>query len=103
MLRMSNPTYGNASLCWMLKSMTDNDTRHLDPDRLRWQCRRGMLELDYLLQGFLDRRFAALSPDEQTLFVELLGCADPDLQAWLVAGLPPADPRYVQLIQQIRA
>ncbi|MCW9022639.1 MAG: succinate dehydrogenase assembly factor 2, partial [Sedimenticola sp.] len=29
--------------------------------QLRWQCRRGMLELDYILVGFLDQHFTDLA------------------------------------------
>jgi antitoxin CptB len=51
--------------------------------RLRWRCRRGMRELDVLLTGFLERRFAALDSDQQASFVRLLECQDPDLLDWL--------------------
>ena len=68
-------------------------------DRLRWQCRRGMLELDYLLGDFLDHRFGALSPAQQADFVRLLGEADQDLQRWLVGGEPAPDAAYRRLIE----
>ena len=28
-------------------------------DRIRWRCRRGMLELDIVLQGFVDKALYA--------------------------------------------
>ncbi|MDJ0806588.1 MAG: succinate dehydrogenase assembly factor 2, partial [Gammaproteobacteria bacterium] len=37
-----------------------NDDAELN--RLRWQCRRGMLELDLLLLGFLETRYPRLDP-----------------------------------------
>lgn len=51
--------------------------------RLRWRCRRGMRELDVLLTGFLDARFAALDAEQQESFASLLECQDPDLLEWL--------------------
>lgn len=53
-------------------------------DRLRWQCRRGMLELDYLLETYLDHAYAALSRADKALFEDLLRHHDPDLQSWLL-------------------
>lgn len=54
-------------------------------DRIRWHCRRGMLELDLVLARFLDRHFADLGPPEREAFKALLEYPDNDL--WdLVAG-----------------
>lgn len=69
--------------------------------RLRWHCRRGMLELDLLLQAFLERRFSELSANDQQLFVELLSWQDQDLYNCLVAGKPLADPRFSGLVTAI--
>ena len=30
----------------------------MDETRLRWQCRRGMLELDLMLETFVEKRYA---------------------------------------------
>jgi len=59
-------------------------------DRVRWHCRRGLLELDVVLTRFLDRHFETLSPQQRATFSRLLDYADNDL--WdLVTGkqLPP--------------
>ena len=40
----------------------------MDSNRLRWAARRGMLELDLLLNGFLDHGYARLTPEQQTVF-----------------------------------
>lgn len=50
-----------------------------DPRRLRWLCRRGMKELDLLLLGYLDRRYAGAPAGEQAAFVRLLSMQDPDI------------------------
>ena len=76
----------------------------MEPTRsqLAWRCRRGMLELDLLLQGFLQHGYAGLSTDQQGLFVELLEWADQDLQAALVEAKPPREGRFAHVIEQIR-
>jgi succinate dehydrogenase flavin-adding protein (antitoxin of CptAB toxin-antitoxin module) len=54
-------------------------------DRIRWHCRRGLLELDLVLTRFLERNFTTLSPDQRAAFEALLEYPDNDL--WdLVAG-----------------
>lgn len=61
-------------------------------ERLRWRCRRGMLELDLLLQNFLDTRFASLPKSSRADFERLLNAADADLAAWLTGvNVPPDD------------
>lgn len=71
--------------------------------QLRWQCRRGMLELDYLLEGFLEQYYEGLSAAQQQRFIELLRYTDPELQRWLILGDEPANLGLVPMIQLIRA
>ncbi len=54
-------------------------------DRIRWHCRRGLLELDIVLNRFLDRELGSLSAAELQAFKGLLDLSDNDL--WdLVSG-----------------
>jgi len=53
-------------------------------NKLKWQCRRGMLELDVILIPFLEQHFNELPQDEQNSFVDLLKQADPDLYTWIM-------------------
>ncbi len=60
--------------------------------RLRWQCRRGLLELDLLFTRFLDEHYSALSATEQGAFQLLLEQPDQTLLAWLQGRQePPSD------------
>ncbi len=60
-------------------------------DRVRWNCRRGMLELDLVLSRFVDRRFAELPPDQLAAFKALLEHSDSVL--WdLVSGRLDPEP-----------
>lgn len=62
-----------------------------DIARLRWQCRRGMRELDLVLQGFLNSNFSSLSTDDQARFELLLELPDPDLCTYLLRRDEPKD------------
>lgn len=66
--------------------------------QLRWQCRRGMLELDYVLIGFLDRHYADLSPDDQRLFVRMLDFEDQLLLDWVMGNVVPSDNHIRRLV-----
>lgn len=65
-------------------------------DRLRWQCRRGLLELDLVLNRFLELELAGLEPEELQVFKELLDEADTLLLAWVMGQEEP--PRRYQLL-----
>ncbi len=70
--------------------------------RLRWRCRRGMRELDLLLEHFLASGYAALDDDGQKRFEELLGEQDDVLFGWFYQGEVPADAAMARLVEQIR-
>jgi antitoxin CptB len=67
-----------------------------------WRCRRGMLELDLLLQPFFLSCYATLSAEQQSVFAELLEESDQDLFLWLRGGDMPADPALQSMIVLIR-
>lgn len=70
--------------------------------RLKWRCRRGMRELDAVLQSFLDRSFAGLTSAERDRMEVILDLPDPELHAYLVGRLEPEDPDYDALFRRIR-
>lgn len=72
-------------------------------NRLAWQCRRGMRELDELLHAFLEHRFAALDPDRQAVFTALLDYPDAVLLELLMGRMRPADKDVADIVQEIRA
>lgn len=69
--------------------------------RVRYQCRRGMLELDYLLEDFFTRKFPQLSLAEQQSFVDLLESSDQDLFNWLVKKQYVEDEKKQTIIEKI--
>jgi antitoxin CptB len=60
-----------------------------DQGKLRWRCRRGMKELDVLLERYLADRYSTASPAERMQFAALVELEDPVLQAWLLKGEAP--------------
>ena len=68
---------------------------------LHWRCRRGMKELDLVLQAWLDRRYAQASPAERTLFARFLELPDPQLACYLLGNEIPDDPAMAALVAQL--
>jgi antitoxin CptB len=70
--------------------------------RLRWRCRRGILELDLVLGAFLDQHYAHLSRDEQEAFARLLTLPDPTLLAYVHGLQEPDDNELRNLVRKLR-
>ena len=71
--------------------------------RLRWQCKRGMRELDELLARYLDNAYEGAPESEKTAFCALLEVPDPDLIGYLLGGQMHANPRIADVIETIRS
>jgi len=70
--------------------------------RLLWMCRRGMRELDVLLERWLEQHGTAASNEELVRFEALLQWQDPELVRYLIAGEIHSDPDQAALLQSIR-
>lgn len=70
--------------------------------QLRWRCRRGMRELDVLLERYLRERYPVAPAVEQQAFAALLEAPDPQLLAYVVQREAPADPEWVKVIDRLR-
>ena len=57
--------------------------------RLRWQCRRGMKELDQLLTAYLDDGYDAAPEADKAAFRALLALSDPELVGYLLQRREP--------------
>ncbi len=73
------------------------------PSYVRWQCRRGMLELDILLLSYFDKKYEHLPIVQQKAFVALLSHSDQQLYAWLIGTETPPIPSTQNLVQSILA
>jgi succinate dehydrogenase flavin-adding protein (antitoxin of CptAB toxin-antitoxin module) len=72
-------------------------------DRLKWKCRRGLLELDLVLESFLRREGDGLDSESVERLNELLELPDNDL--WdIVAGRSESfAPAQRELVARLRA
>src|SRR3546814_2613455 len=71
--------------------------------RLRWRCRRGMKELDQLLNRWLDQQWAASSEAQRGVFLQLLDCEDDRLWRWFLGHENAPDAALDALVQIGRA
>jgi len=75
-------------------------------NRLRWQCRRGLLENDLILERFLDRHISELEGVRLDAFRFLLELGDNELWDILsgrVDCLPDASPAVKEVVELLRA
>lgn len=70
--------------------------------RLRWQCRRGLLELDCILLHYLEQHFTQASTREQDQFMQLLQQQDDQLLAWLLHEEVEPAPELGVIIRRLR-
>lgn len=77
----------------------------MDKHRLLWASRRGMLELDLILQPFVEHIYPTIAPEDQLLYQQLLDCEDQDLFVWFLRRQEPEDEglrRIVRIIRETR-
>ncbi len=70
--------------------------------KLKWQCRRGTLELDILLTRYLEACFNQADKDEQAEFIELLNLEDTELMPYLMSNRVPKSESRFALVEKIR-
>jgi antitoxin CptB len=73
------------------------------PGQVLWRCRRGMKELDLLLERFARSQLPAASPEERRRFEALLELPDPVLAACLLGGEPAPGAELDGLMTRIRS
>lgn len=73
-----------------------------DIRRLRYRCRRGMKELDVLLERYLEQRYPEAPAAEQAAFEQLLDAPDPELAGLLFGRLVAEDPVFADVVEQLR-
>ena len=73
-----------------------------NPRRLLWHCRRGMKELDVLLERFALGALPSASAQERKAFGELLELTDPALAGYLLGGEVPPQADLARLVRRIR-
>ena len=70
--------------------------------KLRWQCRRGTKELDFLLLRYVDLEYALADTQEKALFMQLLALEDDQLIDILLGYLVMETAEMKALIKKVR-
>lgn len=74
-----------------------------EKSRMRWLCRRGMKELDVLLERFMATAYDELTLEEHAAFESLLRNEDPDLYDLLARRIEAGDAVQARIIDRIGA
>ena len=72
-------------------------------NRVRWRCRRGMLENDLVLTRFLDARVASLTDGDLAQLDCLLDLSDNELWDLLAGRTEPLESSLLPLLQELRS
>ncbi|STX51723.1 YgfY [Legionella busanensis] len=70
--------------------------------KIKWHCRRGMLELDLLLNQFIEQSLDKLQDNQVSVFEQLLNTSDPELYCWLMGSEKPADKEMLAIVELIQ-
>jgi antitoxin CptB len=82
-----------------------SDKKMINPTRkakLLWHCRRGMLELDLILNRFIENHLHELTKEQLEAFEKLLNCTDPELYTWLMGYEQPSDKEFIPIVEFIQ-
>ncbi len=80
-----------------------DDQRHARVERLRWHCRRALLELDIVFQRFWRETGGDLDDASLDVLERLLALEDHDLWQVVSGQRPAADPQIEQIVNRINA
>lgn len=70
-------------------------------NRMRWAARRGMLELDLVLEPYVRARYATLDQADRAHFQALMLEEDQDLFAWFLRREQPQNPELAKIVGKI--
>lgn len=84
-----------------VKTQEEDSQVMVNKARLKWACRRGMLELDILFIPFVDEAYDNLTAKDQRIFERLLTEQDPDLFAWFMGHKTCEDKELNTMVQFI--
>ncbi|MBL8263627.1 MAG: succinate dehydrogenase assembly factor 2 [Xanthomonadaceae bacterium] len=79
------------------------DAERIELQKLRWRSRRGMRELDQLMERYLARRWLDADAGERAIFDRLLACEDDRLWRWFLGYETAEDAELHALVERIRA
>ena len=71
-------------------------------ERVRWRCRRGLLELDIVLGRFVEQHYAGLDETQQAAFDVLLDMPDTVLWDMIASRKEAAQGEQQALLEKLR-
>jgi succinate dehydrogenase flavin-adding protein (antitoxin of CptAB toxin-antitoxin module) len=74
----------------------------LELKRIRWHSRRGLLELDLVLERFLAQHFDSLTEDQLRAYRALLDLPDNDFLDVVNGRAEITDPALVEMVELLR-
>jgi antitoxin CptB len=83
-------------------SLSNEECDAIHHARLYWQCRRGMLELDLVLQAFLDNHYDQVPSAAQRAFEDLLTYPDALLLEYVMGRMIPTDRQLADVVVRLR-
>lgn len=75
----------------------------MDDSQLRWRCRRGVRELDVLLDRFLQLEYQNLNEPARLAFQRMLETQDPIIMDWLFGKSVSEDQEIQSIITQLKS
>ncbi len=72
-----------------------------DHRQMCWASRRGMLELDLVLEPFVKERYADLEAEDRSRYRRLMSCQDQELFGWFLKREVPDDPDLAAIVAAI--
>ncbi|WOJ96115.1 succinate dehydrogenase assembly factor 2 [Congregibacter brevis] len=69
--------------------------------RMRWASRRGMLELDLILEPYVRLHYAQLDDEGRGRYRELMTCQDQELFDWFLHKQVPDNPEHALMVKII--
>ncbi len=70
-------------------------------DSLKWQSRRGMREIDLMLEPFVNHHVPEMSDEDVKEYENFLNCTDLELVRYLLRHETPTDPRIKRMVDII--
>ena len=76
-------------------------TASVECRQLLWRCRRGMKELDVVLERFVRAELPAMTEEQRHYFAEFLDLPDPVMLGYLLGHETPASPELARVAKLI--
>ena len=73
-----------------------------EKSQLLWRCRRGIKEMDIILQDFINNTYDKLNDENKKAFSKLLDEQDLDILNWIIGKDKPTDNQLITIISIIK-